>query len=95
MRILIIKEYRRIIQKKSSKKKFLLEFIFRILQTEKSITQQEKRSTRIVDNLLPNFIVHLTNASDVDIKLVARKKSGVVCPRANGTWDRIPKVPRC
>jgi cytosine/adenosine deaminase-related metal-dependent hydrolase len=66
------------------------------LQTEKkSITATGKSEVqRIVDNLLPNFIVHLTNASDVDIKLVARKKIGiVVCPRANGTLGvGTPKI---
>lgn len=92
-----LKEYRRIIQKESLKKKFLLGIhASESLQTEKkSITATGKSEVqRIVDNLLPNFIVHLTNASDVDIKLVARKKIGiVVCPRANGTLGvGIPKI---
>lgn len=92
-----LKEYRRIIQKESLKKKFLLGIhASESLQTEKkSITATGKSEVqRIVNNLLPNFIVHLTNASDVDIKLVARKKIGiVVCPRANGTLGvGIPKI---
>jgi cytosine/adenosine deaminase-related metal-dependent hydrolase len=92
-----LKEYRTISQKESLKKKFLLGIhASESLQTEKkSITATGKSEVqRIVDNLLPNFIVHLTNASDVDIKLVARKKIGVVvCPRANGTLGvGIPKI---
>jgi len=92
-----LKDYRRIIQKESLKKKFLLGIhASESLQTEKkSISATGKSEVqRIVDNLLPNFIVHLTNASDVDIKLVARKKIGiVVCPRANGTLGvGIPKI---
>ncbi len=92
-----LKEYRRIIKKESLKKKFLLGIhASESLETEKkSITATGKSEVqRIVDNLLPNFIVHLTNASDVDIKLVASKKIGiVVCPRANGTLGvGIPKI---
>jgi hypothetical protein len=43
--------------------------------TKKSITVTGKSEVqRIVSKLLPNFVVHLTHASDMDIELVARKK---------------------
>jgi cytosine/adenosine deaminase-related metal-dependent hydrolase len=94
-----LKEYRQVIQKKSSKKKFLIGIhSSESLETEKkSITITGKSEVqRIIANLLPNFIVHLTNASDVDIELVAKKKIGiVVCPRANGTLGvGVPKIAR-
>jgi cytosine/adenosine deaminase-related metal-dependent hydrolase len=62
---------------------------------KKSINATGKSEVqRIITRLVPNFVVHLTNASDVDIKLVARNKIGVViCPRANATLGvGIPKI---
>ncbi len=92
-----LNEYREIIQKKSSKKKYLMAIhASESLDTaNKSITVTGKSEVqRIIANLLPNFIVHLTNASDVDLELVAMKKIGiVVCPRANGTLGvGVPKI---
>jgi cytosine/adenosine deaminase-related metal-dependent hydrolase len=92
-----LNQYREIIQKKSLKKKYLIGIhASESLETEKkSITITGKSEVqRIIGNLLPNFIVHLTNASDMDIQLVAKKKIGiVVCPRANGTLGvGIPKI---
>ena len=92
-----LNQYREIIQKKSLKKKYLIGIhASESLETEKkSITVTGKSEVqRIIGNLSPNFIVHLTNASDLDIKLVAKKKIGiVVCPRANGTLGvGIPKI---
>ena len=48
---------------------------------------------RIMRFLKPDYIVHMTNATDEDISLVARSRTGVViCPRANGgTWSRNSK----
>jgi len=92
-----LNQYREIVQKKSMKKKYLIG----IHSSEspesgkKSMTITGKSEVqRIITNLIPNFIVHLTNASDADIKLVAKKKIGVVvCPRANGTLGvGIPKI---
>ncbi|HEY7226522.1 MAG TPA: amidohydrolase family protein [Nitrososphaeraceae archaeon] len=92
-----LNQYREIIQKKSLKKKYLIG-----IHSSESPESEKKSMTitgksevqRIIANLLPNFIVHLTNASDADIKLVAKKKIGVVvCPRANGTLGvGIPKI---
>jgi cytosine/adenosine deaminase-related metal-dependent hydrolase len=92
-----LNEYRNIIQKRSLKKKYLLGIhSSESTETEKkSITVTGKSEVqRIVANLLPNFVVHLTNASDVDIKLVAQNEIGIViCPRANATLGvGIPKV---
>ena len=94
-----LNQYREIIQKKSLKKKYLIGIhASESLETEKkSITVTGKSEVqRIIENLSPNFIVHLTNASDMDIKLIAKKKIGVVvCPRANGTLGvGIPKIAR-
>jgi cytosine/adenosine deaminase-related metal-dependent hydrolase len=94
-----LNEYREIIQKKSLKKKYLIAIhASESLDTEKkSITVTGKSEVqRIIANLLPNFIVHLTNASDFDIELVGMKKIGiVVCPRANGTLGvGVPKIAR-
>ena len=94
-----LKEYRQVIQRKSLKKKFLIGIhASESFETEKkSITITGKSEVqRIIENLLPNFIVHLTNASDVDIELVAKKKIGiVVCPRANGTLGvGVPRIAR-
>lgn len=94
-----LNQYREIIQKKSLEKKYLIGIhASESLETEKkSITVTGKSEVqRIIGNLSPNFIVHLTNASDTDIQLVAKKKIGiVVCPRANGTLGvGIPKIAR-
>jgi cytosine/adenosine deaminase-related metal-dependent hydrolase len=92
-----LNQYREIIQKKSLKKKYIIGIhASESLETEKkSFTVTGKSEVqRIIRNLSPNFIVHLTNASDMDIQLVAKKKIGiVVCPRANGTLGvGIPKI---
>jgi cytosine/adenosine deaminase-related metal-dependent hydrolase len=92
-----LNQYREIIRKKSLKKKYLIGIhASESLETEKkSITVTGKSEVqRIIGNLSPNFIVHLTNASDMDIQRVAKKKIGiVVCQRANSTLGvGIPKI---
>jgi len=49
---------------------------------------------RIMEHLKPDFIVHMTNATENEISLVAKNRIGVVvCPRANGVLGAgIPKV---
>ena len=49
---------------------------------------------RIMRFLKPDYIVHMTNATDEDISLVASSRTGVViCPRANGVLGAgIPRV---
>jgi cytosine/adenosine deaminase-related metal-dependent hydrolase len=51
---------------------------------------------RIMRYLNPDIIVHMTNATDEDISLVAKSRTGIViCPRANGILGAgIPKVAR-
>jgi cytosine/adenosine deaminase-related metal-dependent hydrolase len=49
---------------------------------------------RIMEHLKPDFVVHMTNATENEMSLVARSGTGVVvCPRANGVLGAgIPKV---
>jgi cytosine/adenosine deaminase-related metal-dependent hydrolase len=49
---------------------------------------------RIIQYLKPDFIVHMTNASEEDLTLVSKNKCGIViCPRANGVIGvGIPSV---
>jgi cytosine/adenosine deaminase-related metal-dependent hydrolase len=51
---------------------------------------------RIMQGMKPDFLVHMTNASDEDIALVAGGNAGIViCPRANGVLGAgIPRVAR-
>ena len=51
---------------------------------------------RIMRYLNPDLVIHMTNATDADISLVAKSGIGVViCPRANGILGSgIPKVAR-
>ncbi|HKZ62112.1 MAG TPA: amidohydrolase family protein [Nitrososphaera sp.] len=51
---------------------------------------------RIMEHLKPDFVVHMTNATEDEISLVAKNRTGVVvCPRANGVLGAgIPKVAR-
>jgi cytosine/adenosine deaminase-related metal-dependent hydrolase len=51
---------------------------------------------RIMRHLNPDLVIHMTNATDADISLVAKSGTGVViCPRANGILGSgIPKVAR-
>lgn len=50
--------------------------------------------TRVMDYLKPDFVVHMTNATEDEILLVAKRRTGVViCPRANGVLGAgIPRV---
>ncbi|HEY7571985.1 MAG TPA: amidohydrolase family protein [Nitrososphaeraceae archaeon] len=49
---------------------------------------------RIVKNLKPNFMVHMTQATDRDISLAAKKNIGIIiCPRSNGVLGcGIPRI---
>jgi len=49
---------------------------------------------RIMEFMKPDFVVHMTNATDDEIALVAKNGTGVVvCPRANGVLGTgIPQV---
>jgi cytosine/adenosine deaminase-related metal-dependent hydrolase len=56
----------------------------------------ETEVARIMRYLNPDLVIHMTNATDADISLVAKSGTGiVVCPRANGILGSgIPKVAR-
>jgi cytosine/adenosine deaminase-related metal-dependent hydrolase len=48
---------------------------------------------RIMEHLKPDIVVHMTNATDSDISLVAGRAGVVVCPRANGVLGAgLPRV---
>ncbi|HEU4605230.1 MAG TPA: amidohydrolase family protein [Nitrososphaera sp.] len=49
---------------------------------------------RIMEHLKPDFVVHMTNATEGEISLVAKSETGiVVCPRANGVLGAgMPRV---
>jgi cytosine/adenosine deaminase-related metal-dependent hydrolase len=51
---------------------------------------------RVMQSMKPDFLVHMTNASDEDISLAANGNAGIViCPRANGVLGAgIPRVAR-
>ena len=49
---------------------------------------------RIMEHLKPDFVVHMTNATENEMSLAAKSGTGIViCPRANGVLGAgIPKV---
>lgn len=49
---------------------------------------------RIIEHLMPDFVVHMTNATDKDMQIIADNSIGiVVCPRANGVLGAgIPRI---
>jgi len=49
---------------------------------------------RVIEYLKPDFVVHMTNATEDEISLVSKRRTGVVvCPRANGVLGAgIPRV---
>jgi cytosine/adenosine deaminase-related metal-dependent hydrolase len=54
----------------------------------------ESEVSRVIRNLMPSFLVHMTRATDEELKEVSTKKIGVVvCPRANGVLGAgIPRI---
>ena len=49
---------------------------------------------RVIEHLKPDFVVHMTHATESEMSLVAKSGTGIViCPRANGVLGAgIPKV---
>lgn len=51
-----------------------------------------------IDNILdlkPDFLVHMTNAKDTDLEIVADNEIPIiVCPRANVFFGHIPNIPK-
>ena len=96
-----LKQYRRLIAEQSVNGKTLKRLLLSIHAAESretskfSISRTGKTEVeRIMQHLRPHFIVHMTSASEEDIRLVARYGCGiVVCPRANGVIGvGIPRV---
>jgi cytosine/adenosine deaminase-related metal-dependent hydrolase len=60
-----------------------------VAETEESIEKSRSRTghsdvERVMRHFNPDFVVHMTNATDADIELVAKSQVSVVCcPRAN------------
>jgi len=60
-----------------------------VAETEQSAEKSKARTgksdvERVVSYFIPDFVVHMTNASNSDVELVARNQIAVVCcPRAN------------
>jgi cytosine/adenosine deaminase-related metal-dependent hydrolase len=65
-------------------------------ETVKFAKEQTGRSEvyRIMERLKPDFVVHMTNATENEMSLVAKSGTGIViCPRANGVIGAgVPKV---
>ena len=94
-----LKQYKELLQKKNNnKKRQSKKLLMAIHAAESQNTNDFSRSktevVRIMQYLKPDIIVHMTNATDDDISIVAKKRIGViVCPRANGILGvGIPKV---
>jgi cytosine/adenosine deaminase-related metal-dependent hydrolase len=94
-----LRQYYELLQKSNNnnKKKLLLA----IHAAESMSTVEFSRSNtnktevkKIMQFMKPDFIVHMTNATNNDISLVTKKRTAIiVCPRANGILGAgIPKV---
>jgi cytosine/adenosine deaminase-related metal-dependent hydrolase len=97
-----LKQYRDLLEKKEKKTgKIIKKPLLSIHAAEsKQTTKFSKSKTgkteveRIMQYLKPDFIVHMTNATDEDFSLLFRNRCGIViCPRANGVLGGgIPRV---
>ena len=96
-----LQQYNTLLQNSNNKKVNKKKQIMAIHAAESKDTQafsilhtHETEVSRIVRYLKPNFIVHMTKATDADISMVSKKRIGIiVCPRANGVLGTgIPKI---
>ncbi len=97
-----LKQYRDLLEKKEKKTgKIIKKPLLSIHAAEsKQTTKFSKSKTgkteveRIMQYLKPDFIVHMTNATNEDFSLLFRNRCGIViCPRANGVLGAgIPRV---
>jgi cytosine/adenosine deaminase-related metal-dependent hydrolase len=94
-------QYRKLLQNKNNKENRKL--LIAIHAAESKYTNELSKSktgrtevNRIMQYLKPDIIVHMTNANEEDVSIVAKKGTGViVCPRSNGILGvGIPKVAR-
>jgi cytosine/adenosine deaminase-related metal-dependent hydrolase len=94
-------QYRKLLQNKNNKENKKLLIAIHAAESKHtndlSISKTGRTEiNRIMQYLKPDIIVHMTNASEEDISIVAKKGTGViVCPRSNGILGvGIPKVAR-
>jgi cytosine/adenosine deaminase-related metal-dependent hydrolase len=94
-------QYSKLLQSKNStEKKKLLSAIHAAESKDTNELSKSKTGMtevyRIMRYLKPDILVHMTNADEEDISIVAKKGTGViVCPRSNGILGvGIPKVAR-
>ena len=94
-------QYSKLLQSKNStEKKKLLSAIHAAESKDTNELSKSKTGMtevyRIMRYLKPDILVHMTNADEEDISMVAKKGTGViVCPRSNGILGvGIPKVAR-
>jgi cytosine/adenosine deaminase-related metal-dependent hydrolase len=94
-------QYSKLLQSKNStEKKKLLSAIHAAESKDTNELSKSKTGMtevyRIMQYLKPDILVHMTNADEEDISIVAKKGTGViVCPRSNGILGvGIPKVAR-
>jgi cytosine/adenosine deaminase-related metal-dependent hydrolase len=93
-----LKQYNELLQKKNNKKRRSKKLLMAIHAAESQNSNDFSRSkmevARIMKYLKPDIIVHMTNATDDDISIVAKKRTRViVCPRANGILGvGIPRI---
>jgi cytosine/adenosine deaminase-related metal-dependent hydrolase len=92
-------QYRKLLQNKNNKgnKKLLIAIHAAESKHTNDLSISKTGRTeinRIMQYLKPNIIVHMTNANEEDVSIVAKKGTGViVCPRSNGILGvGIPKV---
>ena len=83
--------------KKKTKKKLLI--AIHAAESEKTVEFSKSHTgrtevARIMKYLKPDIIIHMTHATDKDISIVQRNRTGiVVCPRANGIVGAgVPRV---
>jgi cytosine/adenosine deaminase-related metal-dependent hydrolase len=84
-------------EKKKTKKKLLI--AIHAAESEKTVEFSKSHTgrtevARIMKYLKPDIIIHMTHATDKDISIVQRNRTGiVVCPRANGIVGAgVPRV---
>jgi cytosine/adenosine deaminase-related metal-dependent hydrolase len=97
-----LKQYRDLLEKKGKKiGKIIKKPLLSIHAAESQDTTKFSKSNtgeteveRIMQYLKPDFIVHMTNATDEEFSLLVRSRCGIViCPRANGVLGGgIPRV---
>jgi len=94
-------QYRKLLQNKNNKENKKLLIAIHAAESKQtndlSISKTGRTEiNRIMQYLKPDIIVHMTNANEEDISIVAKERTGViVCPRSNGILGvGIPRVAR-